>query len=897
MSTTPDAASAAALTHAIESMLPLVEKPARYLDSEINAVHRAWEPASVKWLLALPDIYEIGMSHQGLRILYDLLNRDAGSLAERAFAPWIDMEARMRARGVPLFSLESRRPAREFDVIGFSWPYELLATNLLNLLDLARVPLWSRERGETDPLVAVGGPCTGNPEPLADFIDFFLIGDGEEAVREISRVIGETRGQPREARLRALTTVPGVYVPRFYTPRYENDRLVGWDAQPGLPLPVRRTYVADLERVGYPVRPVVPLIEAVQDRLTLEIQRGCTHGCRFCQAGIFYRPMRERSPRTLIELVVSGLAATGWDEISLSSLSSADYSQIEPLARALMDGLADGRTGISFSSLRADTFGVELAQLVARVRKSGLTFAPEAGTQRLRDVINKGIRDEDLLEAVAAAYARGWRRVKLYFMIGLPTETRADIEGLVDLVHRLHPIGRASGAGRGVTVSVGAFVPKAHTPFQWEPFADRAHLRESIDFLRARLNTSWSQLKTHAIEPAVVEAIIARGDRRCARLIHRVWELGGRFEGWSEHFDAGRWERALADCGLDALEFTGARDPQATLPWEIVDLGVTQDWLRGEREKALRGEKTGDCRTAPCTMCGLGGPRDRKLAPALADEEWAALVARLRGADATAGAMAARDAAAGASAAAGTNAAAGTGAATGAAEPSLERWRLVFHKLGPQRFIAHLETGRLLMRLLRMAQWPLGFTLGHNPHPRLSFGPPLPLGVEGERELLDLHLTRSVTAEDLTRLNAIVPRGLSFLAVHRVAREAASLTAVAIAASYRVELPAELAAQARRERRIEAFAEAGAVTVSKPSKGRARTIDIKRCVQEIAWDEGENAVLRMRLLLQERDGQVLGPLPLLREIFRWGPEEVAQCRVTRLRIVDQDSRGLDEPAP
>ncbi|MBM3317673.1 MAG: TIGR03960 family B12-binding radical SAM protein [Candidatus Eisenbacteria bacterium] len=910
------------LAEAIEALLPLVEKPARYLNGEIHARYGDWREERTRWLLILPDTYELGMSHLGLRILYDILNRDPHSHAERAFAPWIDMEQRLRDARLPLFGLESRRPARDFDLLGFSWPYELLATNILNLLDLAGIPLESAARGEEDPLIAAGGPCTGNPEPLADFVDFFLIGDGEEAAPEISRRLLELRGRTRAQRLLALTRIPGVYAPGFYAPRYCGGRQVGVEPRADVPMPVRRVHVADLDAAPYPRAPVVPLIEAVQDRLTLEIQRGCTHGCRFCQAGIFYRPLRERSPRTLVDLVADGLAATGWDEISLSSLSSADYSQIEPLARALMDALAPARTGISFSSLRADSFGVELAGLVARARKTGLTFAPEAGTQRLRDVINKGIRDEDLLQAVAAAYERGWRRVKLYFMVGLPTETRDDIEGLAALVERLRPLGRARAAGPRVTVSVGAFVPKAQTPFQWEPFADRAELRARMDFLRARLSTPWSEVKTHAVEPSWVEALLARGDRRCGTLIRRVWAAGGRFEGWSEHFSVGRWERALAECGVDPELHTGARDPDLPLPWDHIDLGVRKSWLRRERERALRGESTPDCRDGACTMCGLGGPQDRRIAAPPDEEAWRELARGLAERLGLAGASAIasgprRESAEGDD---GQGRAGTIGEGEGSGPDGLPlRIRLGYRKTGPLRFIAHLETGRLLARLLRMARWPLAFSQGHRPHPRIAYGPPLPLGVAGERELVDLYLWRAPGAEDLAGLNALAPRGLEFFEARPAAARAASLAAAAAAALYRVEIPADLAARARREGRLEQFHAAGALPYGKPSKGRRRTIDLRRCVAAMAWLAGEpgagerhegehrggelrsreanaRVILEARLLLQERDGHVLGPLPLLREIFAWSAEELARCLIVRERLLGEDGRPLD-PRP
>ncbi|MBD3237275.1 MAG: TIGR03960 family B12-binding radical SAM protein [Candidatus Eisenbacteria bacterium] len=855
-----------ALARRIAALLPRVEKPARYLGEEINVIRHAWTPERVRWLLILPDLYEIGMSHQGLRILYDQLNRRADALAERAFAPGLDLEALLRREGLPLFSLESHRPARDFDLIGFSLQYELLATNLVNLIDLAGVPIWSRERKETDPLIAAGGPCSGNPEPLADFIDFFLIGDGEEAVGAITETLAATRGRAtREERLRRLAKLGGVYVPRFYEPRIEEGRQVGVTPHQGVPARVRRTYVADLDRAPYPLQPIVPLIEAVQDRLTLEIQRGCTQGCRFCQAGIFYRPVRERGPRRLAELTAEGLRASGWEEISLSSLSSADYSQIAPLARTLVEAVAPQRISLSFSSLRVDTFSVELAEQVARVRKTGLTFAPEAGSERLRRVINKKVRDAEILAAAEAAYARGWRRVKLYFMIGLPTETAADLCAMAELIERVRALARRYGRSRSVTASIGAFVPKAHTPFQWVAFDGRRRLREKLDWIQQNVRGRGSELKWHAIDVSFVEAVLSRGDRRLARAIHRAWELGGRFDGWSDHFEIERWETAFRESGIDPETSLRARDPDEPLPWDHIDLGVTREWLQREWQAARAGETTPDCRTGRCAQCGLGGPADRQFAPELSAEAWAELGRAIR---------------------------------VPTAPPELAASvpvRIVFRKRGRVRLLAHLETGHLLVRLLRMAGWPLVFTAGHNPRPKVSFGPPLPLGVEGRWELCDLRLARLPSEEEIARANQQAPAGLTILAARRLPSGQRSLMAEAVAADYRVSLPPPLAKLARREGRIDQFLARGAVPVQKLTKGRSRTIDLRRCVRSLAWDAEATDRLALRLCLQEPAGHVLGPLPALQEIFKWSPEDLARVRVERIALLDAEDRPLHRP--
>ena len=845
----------------IEALLARVEKPARYLGTEIGVVQKDWDAAAVRWLLVLPDLYEIGMSHQGLRILYDILNRRPDALAERAFAPWIDMEAALRDADLPFFSLESRHSARDFDIVGFSLQYELLVTNILNLLDLSGIPLLSAERGERDPLIAAGGPCSGNPEPLAEIIDFFLIGDGEEKVAAITESVRATCGRPRHERLRALAEIEGVYVPRFYDPVYAGGRQIGVTPREGVAPRVRRTHLRDLDTAPPPARPVIPMIEAIQDRLVLEIQRGCTQGCRFCHAGIFYRPVRERSPRSLIDAIRTSLPATGWNEISLSSLSSADYSQIHPLAETLTTALAPARIGLSFSSLRVDAFSVGLAELVAQVRKTGFTFAPEAGSQRLRDVINKRVSEEEMLASIEAAYAKGWRRVKLYFMVGLPTETQADLDALVALAERIREIGRRYGGAHKATFSLGAFVPKAHTPFQWSAFENLEVLRARFQFLKERIQSRWTIVKWHDPQTSVIEAIISRGDRRLTQVFLEVWRQGGRFDGWGEHFKLERWQAAFAATGHDMDAWTGALAPDQPLAWDHIDLGVEQAWLEREWERAHAGQTTADCRNALCTACGLGCGETRFLTAPLDAAQWQQLAAELA-----------------------------TTQEDPAATDETYRYRITFAKTGRLRFISHLEMGRLFARLFRMAAWPVAYSIGHHPHPKLGYGPPLPLGVEGARELIDVTLTRPLDDAMIARFNGHAPDGLKILGHDYYAQKPVSLAAAAVFADYRVALPDDLHAQAQREGRVEAFYGAGAVIALKASKGRQKTIDLKRCVTRIEWTDD---ALCLDLRLQEPSGHVLGPLHVLREIFKWSDVDLGRCRVTRLlmRTVERKPFG------
>lgn len=603
-------------------VLPRVQRPSRYLGTEYNAVHKPWEKAAVRMAFAFPDLYEIGMSHLGLAILYGLVNDYEDFLLERVFAPAPDMEEELRRRSLPLFSLESYRPLHHFDVVGFTLQYELTYTNVLNMLDLAGIPLPADARGEEDPLVIGGGPGAFNPEPLAPFFDAFVLGDGEEVLPEILAIVKEAKtgnrgagGRSRLRRrelLRRLAGLAGVYVPSFYRVHYFPDGRVAKvePKEKGIPPRIVRRVVADLDRAYFPRRPIVPFMEVVHDRIMLEIMRGCTRGCRFCQAGMIYRPVRERTPEVLQKQAAALLRATGHREIALTSLSSADYTAIAGLARALVDAYGCLGVGISLPSLRADTFSVDLASQIERVRKTGLTFAPEAGTQRLRNVINKGVTEEDLLAACRAAFSAGWQRVKLYFMIGLPTETWEDLDGLAALAYRvLREAEVVRGGKRGkveVTVSLASFVPKPHTPFQWEAQDPVARLEEKQAYLRQRLRDRRLRLSWHNPLMSLLEAVLARGDRRLGVVILGAWQRGARFDGWEEHFAWERWAKALEAAGLEASFYAHRqREREEVLPWDHLDTGVSRAFLWQENQRAKEGITTADCRWGDCTGCAV----------------------------------------------------------------------------------------------------------------------------------------------------------------------------------------------------------------------------------------------------------------------------------------------------
>ncbi|MBI5232656.1 MAG: TIGR03960 family B12-binding radical SAM protein [Coriobacteriales bacterium] len=598
----------------VEPLLTRVERPSRYLDREWGARHR--DDASYRAVLVYPDTYEIGQANQALQILYAILNEIDDVGAERAYVPWIDMSAEMRAEGIPLFALESAAPIRDFDLVGFTLPYEMTYTNILEALDLAGIPLRAAERGDSDPLVIAGGPCAFNPEPVAAFFDAVVIGEADEAIVDFVRThrAAIAAGLDRNATLVELAQVAGVYVPSLYDVCRDADGgFAGVSAEDPAPAVVVKRVVSDLGEQRPSSCPVVPFMDVVHDRLAMEVLRGCTRGCRFCQAGMIYRPVRERSADEVVREVMAGLACTGYDEVSLTSLSSTDHSQIEEILRRLKRRLSEGGVSVSLPSLRVDSFGVDMARLVAAGKKSGLTFAPEAGTQRLRDVINKNVTEEDLLTTVRRAFEAGWRRVKLYLMIGLPTETDDDVRGIGDLVQAV--LGEARSAtpadARGsvrVAVSVSTFVPKAHTPFQWEPQIPLDEVVRRQELLRSVVPRKGVDLSWHDAEVSFLEGAFARGGRELADVIEAAWRGGARFDAWTEQFDPRRWLGAFESCGVDPAAIASRmRTLGEPLPWGHISSGVSQAYLSRERERALTGTPTPDCSFDGCTGCDVCG--------------------------------------------------------------------------------------------------------------------------------------------------------------------------------------------------------------------------------------------------------------------------------------------------
>ncbi len=785
----------ASLRPRLDPLLPHVEKPGRYVGLERNVVRKDLSKASVTLALAFPDTYEIGMSHTGLKILYELVNRRGDFACERVYAPWVDLEAGMREAGIPLFSTESLAPVADFDVLGFSLQAELNYSNILNMLDLAGLPVWQRDRRETDPIVLGGGPCTANPEPIADFFDAFLVGDAEEALPKFLDAYrdGRARDLSRRELLVHLASIDGVYVPSLYDVTYREDgRIAAIERNDSrAPERARRTWVPVLKPEYYPEKPMVPSVEIVQDRLGLEVMRGCTQGCRFCQAGYWYRPVRELDPADVAEMTKKFIAESGWSEVGLLSLSTADYSQIEPLVKCLAPQLSDRRVSISLPSLRAEAFSVGLADAVSEVRKSGFTFAPETGSDRLRRVINKTFTNADMIAAADVAFARGWDLIKVYTMIGLPTETKEDLDELVALVEGILVQGRKHGR-KNVNVAVGSFVPKSWTPFQWAPFDGVETLEKKLAYLKERFrHMRGAKMKWHEPREAEIECVLSRGDRRAGRILHTAWKSGVRFDGWTEHFRHDLWMKAFEAEGIPKETYLRAYDLDEVLPWDVLDVSIKKRWLQIELIKAKKEMRTEDCKWGHCYACGVpGNGEDTVLAKAMPGVQTPPhpypLSQRERG-----DVSLSRDAAKGAADRQKAMPDLPSASRRATQGDRVFRHRVTFSKTGDARFLSHRNTMDVLERAIRAAGLPARYSEGFNPHMKLSMGPALALGLESREEVFDIEGIAPFREDAAALISAKLPDGVEVLSVRALAPGEPALSKAVKAARYAVRLDSD----------------------------------------------------------------------------------------------------------
>ena len=828
----------------IQDILPLVQMPSRYLGSETNRVKKSWEKTRLHVALAFPDLYEIATSHFGIQILYGMLNAREDMLAERVFAPAVDMEAQLRKNQLPLCSLESETPLKNFDILGFSLLYELNYTNMVNMLDLAGIAFFADQRSKTDPFVIGGGPCTCNPEPVADFFDALVVGDGEAVILQMTDAWKDwhrSDNDEREALLHRWSRIKGVYVPSFFD--VSIDAIGAQRLMPKKPSHqnVERAVVSDLNAEPFPATPIIPFGKPVHDRLRMEIARGCTRGCRFCQAGMIYRPVRERHPEAVLSSASQLLKQSGYEDLSLLSLSTGDYSCIAPLLKKIVDVGAKDRVAVSLPSLRAGSLTPELMELIRKVRKTGFTIAPEAGSQRLRDVINKNITETDIVDTVENAFSLGWKLIKLYFMVGLPNETQADIEAIVALVKRLKAVANKKGRHAKINVSVATFVPKPHTPFQWEPQISLETALEKINWLKENLKLPGVQVKWQDPRVSMIEGVWARGDRRLNKVLINAWRSGCRFDGWTDFFDYDRWMTVFSASGINPEQYTrGISDTDQRLPWDHIDIGVDRSFLLAEKARSAAGRITGDCRSGSCSGCGVCD--FETLKPVSFHDH--------KGGFSTQGPL------------------------PGAPPPETGiKYVVNFKKMNASRFLGHLEMVKIFTRSLRREGFPLKYSNGFHPMPKVSFGDTLPMGMQSEDERMLVTLTAPIDSADLiSRLRRQMPDGLEVTGCSPYVKSKALERVDTL--PYRVELKDGFFMQ----KDLDWFLGQQGVTIERKSKkGKSVVVDLKRAVSEIRLLDERCAVMT----LGTDNNLMVRPGIVMKTVFKLSELQILTAIITK----------------
>ena len=804
-----------------KKVLPFVSKPGRYIGNELNIIRKEIQATDISVALAFPDIYEIGMSFIGFEILYHVLNKHDGVRAERVYLPWTDMQGMMQKEKLPLYSLETFTPLKEFDILGFTLQYELTYTNVLQMLHLSDIPVFAADRSDNDPIILGGGPCTGNPEPMSDFFDVYLIGDGEQAFVDICQLIGEMK-KSKSARfeiMNALTGISGVYVPGLYNAGYdETGRFVSiLSRTANAALPVVTRIESELKEENYPTRPIVPILEVTHDRLALEVMRGCTEGCRYCSAGMIYRPVREREPQAIVRQSIGGIDNSGFDEVSFLSLSISDYSKLNELMVSEKESLEGKYVNVSLPSMRLDSFSEEIARFVSSVRKSGFTFAPEAGSERLRKTINKNISDSEIFEAVETALRNGWKLLKFYFMIGLPTEKEEDIHAIADLIEKVSEVSKTYGRIR-FNISISPFSPKPHTPFQWEEQNTRETLYNKVKILRTRLhhlkhvNLNWRDPEISALE-----CVLGRADRRMGKAIFIAWQNGAKLDGWLEYFKFNIWEKAIREAGLSMEELQAEFDMGASLPWDHIDKGVSKKFLKHERDKAYRNENTLDCTDGICHACGIqrkdlfGHLFDCKVNEVINHSE--------------------------------SDRPAETNSIhTDEVEkqPNTSRkFRMCYNKIGYGRYISHLDLIRVFERTCRRAKIPVLYSEGYNPHPKFSFAPPLTLGFSSESEYMDMEIENNFNGDLKTLFNEHLPEGIIISEIKEISLPIESLDKAIQFAEYEVQIFDKSINHSEFESELKSFLEREEIIVQRKTKGKIRTLNIRPYIKSIQVEKNK----------------------------------------------------------
>nr|WP_320011868.1 TIGR03960 family B12-binding radical SAM protein [uncultured Desulfobulbus sp.] len=838
----------------IGKILPLVRKPGQYVGGELHAVDSMPDDVHLNCCLLFPDLYEIGMSHQGLQILYHILNSDPRFIAHRSYVPDVDMEAEMLNAGLPLFTLEAKVPVAAYDMLGITLPYELCYTNILTALNLAGIPARTEDRDESHPIVLAGGACALNPEPVADFFDAIVLGDGEEIILELAELLLEAKkaSTPRQKILEQLAEIPGIYVPSFFAPRYEQDQLQAIEPLKSEYSEVRKRVLPQLSRAPYLHNPLVPVVKTVHDRLGVEIARGCTRGCRFCQAGITYRPVRERTQEEIMELANAGIESSGFEELALLSLSTGDFSCLGPLMGSLMDRFAEEYVSVSMPSMRVGTLTPEIMEEIRRVRKTGFTIAPEAGTDRLREVINKGITEEDLLSTCHDAFSLGWKLIKLYFMIGLPTETDEDIEGIISLARKARAQIKQQGRGKPIQINLGVstFIPKPHTPFQWEPQIGLEASRERLRQLKGMLPRGGFKLKWHDPEQSFLEGVFSRGDRRLSYLLEAAWKDGARLDSWSEHFDLERWLKAAHTCGLDLETYLRRRKRGEVLPWDHLHSGVDRSFFEQELENALIRQYTPDCRNHGCQGCGLCDfkeirpvvHKEAEVAPRKKRSSWN----------------------------------------RNKEQQHPYKYRVHYSRVGDSRFFGHLELLQLIFRVLQRAGLPVLFSSGFNPSPKVSFSQALPVGVESLDESFDVDLAEPLSSlpEAIERLNNELP---SFIRVHAIT-PAPKKTQAAFVTHYTINLHGGPDPEEIKER-IASFMGQEEFIIERFRKNRRQELDLRSLVSTLRLsDEG----IELNLL-GEQGKPGTNPREILEQVLGLDSRAALQASIVKTEVRESPS--------